>query len=696
MREVTLQRFDGGMDVIKCYTEKEFDFINMPDAVLTCRHTKKPREYLKLFATFDIESTTIKAEKPFAFMYHWQMDIGGVVVYGRRWEEWANLLNRITDWLGCARNERHLVIYVHNLGFEFEFCRDFLNEYFGGFSVFASQKRKPIKVITNNGIEFRCTYKLSNMSLSKFVSNELGTIHPKADGDLDYKIIRTADTYLDDTEFGYCIADVVSLYEAVKCRLKNEHDNLETIPLTSTGYVRRDCRRATRNEDGYRERFLKQQMTSEVYTLLCEAGRGGNTHANRYMAGRIWHNVDGYDVASSYPYQMVAQKYPCTKFVYYGEISSYPEMLNLIENYACLFRVVFHDLQIRKDAPVPYIPIAKMLSSARSTIKGDNGRVLCGTLAMTITDIDFKIIKEQYTWRELAVSDFYFAEYGELPESLRGQIMRYFEMKTELKDKIKYAEGEEKANLEYLYAKSKNRLNGIFGMCYTNPIHEEIVINEVGEWDVVKPNIDEGLEKYYKSRNSFLVYAHGIWTTCWARYHLQKLLNATNDINYGNTMIYCDTDSSKAIINNPEPINKLNEEIRKHADEVGAYVDYNNERYYMGVYEHETDKEQYAHFKTLGAKKYVYDDSKGLHVTISGVGKVAGAKELGTIENFKQGFIFNEAGGNTLYYNPASIHQITIDGCTMTTASNVAITDSTYKIGITEEYAELLDYYMEV
>ena len=69
--------------------------------------------------------------------------------------------------------------------------------------------------------------------------------------------------------------------------------------------------------------------------------------------------------------------------------------------------------------------------------------------------------------------------------------------------------------------------------------------------------------------------------------------------------------------------------------------------------------------------------------------KETGAKELGSIENFKIGFIFQHAG-MTLYYNQDIIHQITVDGCTFTTASNIGMVESTYTITTTETYAQLI------
>lgn len=704
MRLASIKRFDGGEDVIETYNIHDFPYDNLNTKALTCKHKKKPKYLVYTFATFDIETSTIDngTYTPYGFMYHWQMDVGGYVVTGRRWEEWVDFMLKLVD-IFKTDETRNFVVYIQNEAFEFQFIRDFLNEYMGGFRVFAAQRRKPIHVTTGNGIQFRCSYKLTNMSLEKAVQNELGVVHCKAAGDLDYRVIRTADTPLDDTEYGYCVSDVVSLYELIERRLINEHDNLESIPMTSTGYVRRDCRNSCRKDEDYREEFLKQEMTESVYTMLMEAGRGGNTHANRYMSGRVWHDVDSFDVVSSYPSQMFLRKFPVSKFTPYGDIESMTELDGLLSEYACLFRVIFTGLEVRDNIGMPYVAISKVTARSKH-VAVDNGRVLSvinrenrekdrGYIALTLTDIDYQIIKEQYTWDDMSISDMHIATYGFLPEALLSQVMAYFKAKTELKDKIKEAEErgdeEEAANLAYLYAKSKNRLNGIFGMCYTNPVHNVITINEDGEWVEETPDITEALRKYWKSRNNFLVYAWGVWITAWARRHLEDLFNALGQ----DKVIYGDTDSGKAVDVDISKIDALNAKVMALADKRGAYCDYNGTRYYMGIYEHE-NKVPIAKFKTLGAKKYVYEDEKGLHVTISGVNKKLGARELGSIDNFVPGFIFKDAGGLTLYYNDAEqgIHQITVDACTMTTASNIGMVESTYEIGITQEYAELIGY----
>ena len=319
-RLVTVPRLDGGSDQVTVYGVKDFPYTKLDTKAMKCNNKRKCEAYLQTFGVFDIETTTIYKGHapdwivaPWAFMYHWQMDVGGYIIVGRTWEEWLEFFDRLEEVLQFNGNKQ-LVIYVHNLGYEFQFMRDFLNHYFDGFTVFASKARQPITVQTGRGVQFRCSYKLTNMSLEKAVKNELGVIHAKAAGDLDYKKKRTPKTRLTETEVGYCVGDVISLYELIERRLINEHDNLETIPMTSTGYVRRMCRKACRKDGHYRQLFKETEMNTYIYTLLKEAGRGGNTHANRYMSGRVWHNADSFDVQSSYPFCLCAFKFPIKKF----------------------------------------------------------------------------------------------------------------------------------------------------------------------------------------------------------------------------------------------------------------------------------------------------------------------------------------------------------------------------------------------
>lgn len=670
------------------YTLEEAPLDQLSKTAIKCRKrgNNAAAEYLKCFSTFDIETTTVEQDQyssPFGFMYHWQMCVGGIPVYGRTWKEFQNCLKKISDTFSLSFRRR-MVIYVHNLSYEYQFMRSFI----GAHDVFAVEERKVLKVTTESGFEFRCSYKLTNMSLEKACENEKGVEILKQSGDLDYRAIRTPSTSLSDAEFGYCIGDVVSLYQLIENRLKNESDNLESVPLTSTGYVRRDCRNSVRKDREYRKFFKSCAMTWDVYDLLKRTGRGGDTHANRNLSGKILHDAYSFDVQSSYPAMMCLKKYPMSRLTPYGKITSKAEFEELLETKACLFEVILVDVKAKPDAIMPYISYSKCEECVSPKL--DNGRVLSASyINMVLTDIDYKLVREMYTWNEdtMYITKMHTADYSYLPESLLSVVRYYFDQKTVLKGQIAACADEgELEDLEYRYAKSKNRLNAIFGMCYTDPVRDVITIDEEG-WHTEEANIQDQLDKYNNSRNSFLIYAWGIWVTAHARNHLNELRKA-----FGPGTAYSDTDSAKGCDPDFTAIENLNEQIKRECEERKAYSDYNEDRYYMGVYENETHKENYMEFITLGAKKYCYTDSKGLHLTISGVNKKKGAKELGDIRNFRPGFIFNESAGNALYYNDETVHTIVVNGETIQTASNIGMVDSTYEIGITAEYADVIDY----
>ena len=165
----------------------------------------------------------------------------------------------------------------------------------------------------------------------------------------------------------------------------------------------------------------------------------------------------------------------------------------------------------------------------------------------------------------------------------------------------------------------------------------------------------------------------------------------------GEDVVYCDTDSIKYKGDHEDIFKKRNAEIIKQAEEAGAYAETIDGRIkYLGYWD---DDGYYPEFKTLGAKKYVYreyDANKNKYVvksTIAGVSKKAGAKffnEVG-VDGFKIGETIKDSGHLTAYYNDDDIHTITVNGATFTTASNVALIDGNYTIGVTTEYLDLLE-----
>ncbi len=654
------------------YYCNEFPFyILKKDIVKSGKHKMYQRHPM----TFDIETSKIPKDNDGhyeAFMYIWQVCIEGNVVFGRRWEELQEFMQKVVNAYKLSEGER-VVVYVHNLSFEMQFIQD----YFKFIDVFAMASRSVLTAKTAH-LEFRCSYKLSNMSLAKFIENTPNTLHYKGIDDLDYATVRTPDTPLTEVELGYCFNDVKGLYECVMELLKE--DNIATIPLTSTGYVRRDCRHAMNKNKNNRKMFLRSKLTLLQYKLLRECFRGGNTAGDRYLTNLILKNVGSYDLSSSYPFQMIARDYPLGKWNY-GIITDIRILDEYNSKYCTIARYTFKNIRLREEKPIPYIPQSKCLAL------GDdreiyNGRILhADFLTISMTNIDFDIVKEQYEYDEIAVEEFHYSRKGLLPKELRDTIMYYFEKKSKLK-------GDEEHYYEYM--KSKNKLNSIYGMTVTNILNTEIEYHdgEYTEKKMTEEEMQEALDRYYKNHRSFLNYSWGVFVTAYARRELEDGLNIA-----GLDTIYCDTDSVKYVGDHDKEFEDYNRALNKECEEKGIknYATVNGKRYYMGIF----DKERgYDEFITLGAKKYAFLQNGKLGITVSGLSKKKGAEELekkGGLRRFQRNEVFYNSGRTIAQYNSASVHDITVNGCTFSTASNLAIVDTTYTLGISDTMLDIIE-----
>lgn len=644
--------------------------------------TRNKYTYTDCLSCFDIETSRIK-EIEQSIMYVWQWcfyvsDDNYAICMGRTWDDFLFFRQKIED---LSRGDRQ-VVYVHNLSYEFQFLRG-IHE-FDSEDVFCLESRKVLKAVWGK-TEFKCSYLQTNMSLDTF-TGKMKVKHGKLSGTLDYTKVRYPYTPLSDTEKLYCVNDVLGCCEALAVEMKTDGDNLYTIPLTSTGYVRRDAKKAMR---AVGSTYVKDMLPDyDLYVLLREAFRGGNTHANRYYAdlkltSDVYGPIHSADRASAYPSEQCTMRFPVNRFFKVPEEKwNYQEVMNLItvRKRAVIFRAKFTGISLRDPSwGCPYIPVSKCRNLVNYV--PDNGRVLeAEYLEITITDVDYNIIAEEYKWDLLQITDIYHARYGQLPECLYNVTIVYYAGKTKLKGV---------SGSEILYAKMKNKLNSIYGMSAQNPVKPEILFNfeKSDDYTIDKSKTDEQLLAEY-NEHAFMPYQWGVWITAWARYHLEEGIRAA-----GSGFLYTDTDSVKYV--GKADFSKINAERRRAAKAAGAYAtDPAGKVHYMGVFEQEADM---CEFKTLGAKKYVYRDMDGkLHCTIAGVSKKAGAEELesnGGVDALREGFVFTKAGGNELVYNdrPEIRQYTTPDGVTLDITSNVVIRPSTYQVGITADYRRLIN-----
>jgi hypothetical protein len=658
----------------KIYDVHNFDYSLLNKEKLAKRPRGNPRgrkqcHYKNVICAFDIETTNIP-EIEQSVMYIWQFQYGlDYTIIGRTWDEFLYMLEKFKEQLS---GDSWMVIFVHNLSFEWQFLSgiyDFLPE-----EVFATESRKILKCEMYNCFEFRCSYLHSNMSLKEYTT-KMGVKDVKLSGeDFDYSKQRFSWTPLTEEELHYCINDVKGLVEAITIEMEHDGDTLHTFPLTSTGYVRRDVKRSMY---GFNSMQLKEMLPDEnVYGILREAFRGGNCHANRYFAGDIIENVRSYDRSSSYPDVMCNCKFPMTKFQKVTNCSGdYLIRLIKVKKRAVIFRARFYDLALKnKYTGIPYLSTDKCRYIKEG--KFDNGRILSAEyLETSLTDIDFKIILSMYKFSDCQPYDIYYARYDYLPKMVTDVVKEYYKRKTELKGN---------ADEGIYYMKAKNKLNSCYGMCVQD-VAKRSILYKNGEFVLDDKSIKELIAK--NNRKAFLSYRWGVYVRRWARYRLQEGIDLCGD-----NIVYVDTDSCKYV--GDVDWSKYNEERKADSLRSGAYAyDSEGKIHYMGVYEPEDTCQK---FKTLGAKKYVGEIDGKLKITIAGVGKYKGAKELekyGGITAFKEGFTFVDAGGTESKYNDLKEPiKYKVDGHEILITSNIYISDSTYTLGITAEYDWLLTH----
>lgn len=638
--------------------------------------------YKDVLCAFDIETTAIPKIGQ-AVMYIWQFAVGeNDVVVGRTWDEFKTFLSRLV----ADVNGQTFVVWVHNLSYEFCFLRGVFP--FSTADVFAVDRRKVLKCRLGQ-IEFRCSYLHSNMSLDAYMK-KMGVEGGKISG-FDYDKPRYPWTELTDQELAYCVQDVVGLVRALRIELEHDRDSLYTVPLTSTGYVRRDAKKAMRSLS---HTYVSRQLPSyELYRMLHDAFRGGNCHANRAYSGMILRGVKSADRSSSYPDDQCNDIFPVGPFFHSGQISN-DELLDLLNRRrkAVVMRVsIWGNVRLKDPTwPVPYLSRSKCEKIADPAVF-DNGRILsCEYLETTITDIDLRIILDEYRFDHIFIWDSWHARYGPLPPPLIKTTISYYKAKTELKN----VPGQ-----ELYYTKAKNKLNSIYGMSSQDVGKPDVIYNGDDRINGIFTDAVDERAAYEKNiKRAFLPYQWGVWITAWSRYRLEEGIRlAHNAKGVDGGFVYCDTDSVKYI--GDVDWSEFNKARITASTDSGAFAtDPKGVVHYMGVFE---DEGEYDRFRTWGAKKYVYEKGGKLYATIAGVAKNPdrpdrpdGGRELekfGGISAFKEGFVFREAGGTESVYNDfPEISEYEIDGHKIPITANVMIRNSTYEVGITSEYRALL------
>ena len=724
-------------------------------------------EYLEQAMSFDIETSSFTAnidgkEEKLAYSYIWMFAIDDNVYYGRYLKEFAVFLDKIKEYLNLNK-KRRIIIYVHNLSYEFQF----INEYFNVTDLFATDRKTPLKTVLNNCFELKCSYILTNMGLAKLAER---TRYNKMVGDLDYKKMRHSETVLTPEELGYCENDVLIVTDYINQQIVAERERyakiadekakktkkkgnqykkggILTIPLTSTGYVRRDYREYVAKECGsigmYKLKYdAVISMSTETYTALKYTFSGGYTHANVANAGRMIPDVCSIDFTSSYPYTICSEHFPMSPFFKLRQIHNENDLKKLIKmgkafmakinmysveaigsvttisNSKCTATGKLHTGRLHRNSN------GKFKKPAHQGVILDNGRIRKAGLVSEfyITDIDYKDIKLFYKFKNLEVLECYISNYGYLPKQLVETALRYYEGKTTLKGLPDRAD-------EYQLLKAL--LNSLYGMCVTDPLNDEIIfIDELKEWEQLPADKEEAINQFNKNMNNVLAYCWGVWVTAHSRHHLLLGVHHMQD-----DYIYSDTDSIKFknYEEHKDYIERYNAEIVRRAEKCLKYLnipvsklqpkDVKGRPHMLGVFDYEGT---FDFFKTLGAKRYMtYSDGK-LCITVAGINKEAFYKwlvihlgegkfveasekseahyynkNLNTIkkvfELFNDGLVIPaKYSGHNIHYYGDLPYSLDVEDYTgkvshVEASQYINIEESAYHLGVSDEYTTLMN-----
>ena len=573
----------------------------------------KKSKYFDTGSGFDIETTNFEIlDSHYASMYCWQWSFDDLTVIGRSWQEFKDFSEKVkAHW---ANDEGiKLLVYVHNLPFEFSFIKKYFK-----YEKYLTKTKRDIMFFDSGCLEFRDSAILTRMSLAKMAEKyKLGIA--KLKGDLDYSKARYTDkngaysTPLTNEEIAYCINDVQILQRFFHCYIKPEFlRNGFKIPLTQTGIPRQDIRRALKKSgreysEAWRD-FVKRCLPDEEFYKIIRRYlfRGGYTHANNLVInelqiGKEEEDFGSFDRKSSYPSEEFHRKAPTQYFNQPREWLQlhFHEPEEYWEEYGFIADVVF--INIRSKYPHSIESKHKLIDWADDTVF-DNGRLLKSSMVkVLICEFDFLNYKDFYEWDDMRVVWVKTTKKDWLPDFIIKTTYKYF------KDK----ETQPKNSL--YYSRSKEKLNSVYGMMNTGIIQSDFVFWNGEFWDPNNPeeklpeDFPEELKKAPKTweeatKNVFLSPFQGISIAASARRELLKLFKiAPYDALYGDTDS-CKLRNYQKYLPAIEAYNAKQEQLNREAAERWGLDFYIIKD--LGKFMWEGD---YKRFKTLGAKRYLYE-----------------------------------------------------------------------------------------
>ena len=408
-----------------------------------------------------------------------------------------------------------------------------------------------------------------------------------------------------------------------------------------------------------------------------------------------------YDIISSYPAVLTMDMFPMSSPQHIN-INNLSELLYYCKNYCCIFRIQLNNIKPRHWFDF-YISSSKCKITGKRIII--NGRVASAdSLITTITNVDFEIIQYMYDFDidSIYIEEFIYFKREYLPTPFIKALLNTYQKKTELKGVV---------GKETEYAVMKENQNSFYGMTVTSPIRD-IINYENDEWmePIKNDDLEQAMNIYNNNYNRFLYYPWGVFVTAYARYNLWQAI-----IECGYDHIYSDTDSEKVknFSAHAEFFEKYNANVLKRLERACKVHNIplsmctpktiEGKTKVLGAFELEGI---YKRFKTLGAKRYMYEDND-LHITVAGMNKKTGLKYLkqkygnDIFEAFKDGIVIpSDYSGRLIHTYIDETRRGKVTDMYGVTAdyeelSGVHLEPATYTLGMVGEFVRYINQVKE-
>lgn len=625
------------------------------------------------FGTLDIETSVTEYDIAYSYQQGFAVfnSLTDELIAYEETRDIVKLVDNIINLSAVVEKDSRFIIFVHKLSYDITFFRqtlinrmaDFYNEKPDG--IYEELLTGAIDWLSFRikNIEFRCSYKLTQMSLYTFTKT-MNIANRKLLGANDYGL-HYSDEELPKEYNDYMYNDTVGLGQAICKLMKLEGLTLTTLPYTATGFVRKDIMKAFKSDITAITQAKRCRPNPAEFKLWTEALSGGLSQVNKRYKNKVVIGdtktafIRHRDFVSHYPTVMLTKKFPMSKGIRetfdidestYSNIDKLTDIANKFkqlvysDEYLIIATVDIYNYRSKQDS-IRFLPptdkIKKHISEDEYSTTYYSNKIDSneGVIRLTLSTPDLQCLYEYAESDMILPVNVYKYKMGRLPKQIIDTIKKYFTDKSIIKEKIKSAKRNNNEalllELSATYSRAKVKLNSCAGMMMQKPMQDSYELSidgtqsEALKWDLsTTEKINEILDSYYGTHNKrgqmdrgrCLSLLHAVFITAYGR---QELLRACNAVGWEN-VIYVDTDSLfyKSTPEVEARLEELNKRYRQEAIDNEAFVtfkiDDETKTSYLSYLEDEYHT--ITIFKAISAKRYLYYcEETGLKLVCSSI-----------------------------------------------------------------------------